>query len=131
MNQASQTLVCYVAHRKLPEGVLRSNGQMVLRVDGRYRIVIKPGPGGSWVLRTRLGDLPQEPQRRDAMLMRVLDLACGMVRTSAAACAVDQQEESLWLQQSVRSDVSMFELDEALERFVNVLPVWTSAVREE
>ena len=98
------------------------NEPLDMQVDDRYRL-----PQGGIVIVSRLRSLPDEEFDRDELLLRVSQMALGMMKEHASTCVVDSSERAIWLQQTVATN-STHEIDEAVGEFVNALAFWAKAV---
>lgn len=114
-------------------GLLNGDGHVSLHdpidmsVDGRYRLRLRALPEGGIVIVSRLHTLPDPGTDRDELVLRVSQMALGMMKEHASTCVVDASERAIWLQQTVATN-STHEIDEAVGEFVNALAFWTQAV---
>jgi len=115
----------YLARAGLGEQAIRADGRATLVIDDKYRVHLQPAAGGWLSLMSRIATLPAAGMARDHMLLEMGRLAAGMLSTHASGCVVDDKEESVWLQQSIRPDISDIDLDEAIGQFANALSFWT------
>ena len=98
-----------------------------MRVDDRYRLRLRGLPEGGIVIVSRLRTLPDPGNDRDELILRVAQMALGMMKEHASTCVIDESERALWLQQTVSTN-STHEIDEAVGEFVNALAFWAKAV---
>ncbi len=98
-----------------------------MQVDDRYRLRLRALPEGGIVIVSRLQTLPDPGNDRDKLILRVAQMALGMMKEHASTCVVDERERAIWLQQTVATN-STHEIDEAIGDFVNALAFWSKAI---
>ena len=103
------------------------NEPLDMQVDDRYRLRLRGLPQGGIVIVSRLRSLPDEEFDRDELLLRVSQMALGMMKEHASTCVVDSSERAIWLQQTIATN-STHDVDEAVGEFVNALAFWSKAV---
>lgn len=104
-----------------------ASAPVTLTVDGQYRIRLQALPQGGIAVRSRLRSLPEPGPARDDLLLGVARLACGTMKEHAAACAVDERDRAIWLQQAAPAN-STQDIDDAVGSFVNCLAFWSKAI---
>lgn len=123
----------FMARNGLSADAVRSDGRLTLTLDGKFRVHLHPA-GPAWVAITTdlmaLGGHRQTSDVDDA-LERLMNLNAGMLREHPSALVLDARRETLQLQQTLSSQASANEVEEALAEFLNVLPFWQSACAAE
>lgn len=107
----------------------RADGRLTVVVDDAFRVHLHAAPNGWLAITSRLCGLPEQSAARDELVREIGKLAAGMLSRHAAACVIDPQGRTLWLQQTLSPDSSPLALDEAVGAFVNALSFWAGAVR--
>lgn len=120
-------LLRYLVRAGIGEQAIRADGRATILIDDRYRVHLQPSAGGWLTLLSRVAPLPVPGMARDEMLLEMGRLATGMLSAHASGCVIDEREESIWLQQSIRPDSSDVDVDEAIGQFANALSFWTRA----
>ncbi|MNL19223.1 Tir chaperone protein (CesT) [compost metagenome] len=110
----------------LPSSALGDDGDVSMLVDDSFRIHLIPVESGWLCVKSRLCALSAPGKERDAQLIRLGKFAMAMLRGSVGALAIDEQEDSLHLQQMLRPDCRAESLPETLGDFVNALEKWRS-----
>ena len=113
-------------HGLLGEG-LSSLGPVNMTIDSKYRVRLRALPEGGVTIISRLRSLPDPGQARDEMILRVSQMALGMMKEHSSTCVVDESERAIWLQQTVHTN-STSEIDDAVGGFVNALAFWSKAI---
>lgn len=122
---AHPTVTAYVQRHRLEPGALRADGRLTLRVDGQYRVQVRPAADGRIALSARLLDLGGRPQAdTERLLQQLATLASGMLQQHAAALAVDAAEPALVLQQLLPADTGVDAFEDELADYVNALAFW-------
>lgn len=120
-------LLRYLARTGIGEQALRADGRATIVIDDRYRVHLQPDSAGWLSLMSRIVALPAAGIARDRLLLEMGRLAAGMLSAHASGCVIDEKEEAVWLQQSIRPDSSDVDVDEAIGQFANALSFWTRA----
>ncbi|MFD4840255.1 CesT family type III secretion system chaperone [Achromobacter sp. NPDC058515] len=128
MSAAHPLISAYASRHGLPLPA-RADGRLTVVVDDTFRIHLHPAPHGWLAMTSRLCGLPEQSAARDELVREIGRLAAGMLSRHAAACVVDPQGRTLWLQQTLSPDSSPLALDEAIGAFANALSFWAGAVR--
>ncbi|WP_313625236.1 CesT family type III secretion system chaperone [Achromobacter sp.] len=128
MTPVHPLISAYVGRHGLPLPT-RADGRFTVVVDDRFRIHLHPAPNGWLAMTSRICALPEQSAARDDLVREIGKLAAGMLSRHAAACVVDPQGRTLWLQQTLSPDSSPLALDEAVGAFANALSFWAGAVR--
>ncbi len=113
----------------LDHGTPFTGHRLSMIVDDRYRLQLQQRPDGRVLVRTRLRSLPEAGPGREEVLRQCARLACGRILHAPVACAVDDNERGLWLQQLCEASTTQ-ELNEHVGTFVNELAFWVKAVKE-
>lgn len=128
MSPVHPLVSAYVSRHGLPLPS-RADGRLTVVVDDTFRIHLHAAPNGWLAMTSRLCGLPEQSAARDDLVREIGKLAAGMLSRHAAACVVDPQGRTLWLQQTLSPDSSPLALDEAVGAFANALSFWAGAVR--
>lgn len=118
-------LLRYLARAGLGDQAIRADGRATIVIDDKYRVHLQPAAGGWLSLMARIVALPAAGIARDNLLLEMGRLAAGMLSGHASGCVIDEKEEAVWLQQSIRPDSSDIDVDEAIGQFANALSFWT------
>lgn len=125
-------LRAYMDRYGLDESVLREDGRLRLRVDGRYGVDLLALPGGNLALLSDLADLASWPADRvDGSLAHLMELAAGLLRDYASGLVIDAHRQRLQLQQVLPPQAGVDDLEQALAGFLNLLPFWLHACQQQ
>ncbi|MFJ3463688.1 CesT family type III secretion system chaperone [Achromobacter spanius] len=128
MSPVHPLIAAYVSRHGLPLPN-RADGRFTVVVDDTFRVHLHAAPNGWLAITSRLCTMPEPGAARDELVREIGRLAAGMLSRHAAACVVDPQGRTLWLQQTLSPDSSPLALDEAVGAFANALSFWAGAVR--
>jgi hypothetical protein len=122
----------FVHTRRLPSSCMRSEGRVVLTVDGRLRVHVNPAPFDRVALQADVVTLLEQDERHmDELLLKLCEQAAGLLLAHGSTLAIDRKREALVLQQSVPRNADLRVLEEALADFANALDFWRSMCRAE
>ena len=124
---SANLLQAYAQQLGMAAGDRSINEPLDMSVDDRYRLRLRALPEGGIAIVSRLRSLPDAGKDRDELVLRVSQMALGMMKEHASTCVVDSSERAIWLQQTVATN-STHEIDEAVGEFVNALAFWAKAV---
>ena len=124
---SANLLQAYAQQLGMAAGDRSINEPLDMNVDDRYRLRLRALPEGGIAIVSRLRTLPDAGKDRDELVLRVSQMALGMMKEHASTCVVDSSERAIWLQQTVATN-STHEIDEAVGEFVNALAFWAKAV---
>ena len=124
---SANLLQAYAQQLGMATGDRSINEPLDMSVDDRYRLRLRALPEGGIAIVSRLRTLPDAGKDRDELVLRVSQMALGMMKEHASTCVVDSSERAIWLQQTVATN-STHEIDEAVGEFVNALAFWAKAV---
>ncbi len=124
---SANLLQAYAQQLGMATGDRSINEPLDMSVDDRYRLRLRALPEGGIAIVSRLRSLPDAGKDRDELVLRVSQMALGMMKEHASTCVVDSSERAIWLQQTVATN-STHEIDEAVGEFVNALAFWAKAV---
>lgn len=124
---SANLLQAYAQQLGMAAGDRSINEPLDMNVDDRYRLRLRALPEGGIAIVSRLRSLPDAGKDRDELVLRVSQMALGMMKEHASTCVVDSSERAIWLQQTVATN-STHEIDEAVGEFVNALAFWAKAV---
>ena len=124
---SANLLQAYAQQLGMAAGDRSINEPLDMNVDDHYRLRLRALPEGGIAIVSRLRSLPDAGKDRDELVLRVSQMALGMMKEHASTCVVDSSERAIWLQQTVATN-STHEIDEAVGEFVNALAFWAKAV---
>ena len=124
---SANLLQAYAQQLGMAAGDRSINEPLDMNVDDRHRLRLRALPEGGIAIVSRLRTLPDAGKDRDELVLRVSQMALGMMKEHASTCVVDSSERAIWLQQTVATN-STHEIDEAVGEFVNALAFWAKAV---
>lgn len=121
-------LLAYVRRHGLEPVQARSDGGLVVVVDGLYRVLLLPAPGACLALTSVLLELGVvREDRRGDCLSALAALAAGLMRDHPSGLVLDTGGDRLLLQQ-VRTVLPQADwLEGEIAEFVNALAFWRQA----
>ena len=123
----SRLLNSYAALQGLEIDSASALAPVDMLVDGKYRLRLRALPQGGVSIVSRLRSLPDAGGQRDELILRVSQMALGMMKEHASTCVIDESERAIWLQQTVSGNYTQ-DIDEAVGSFVNALAFWSKAI---
>lgn len=125
-------LHAYSQRHGIEPTALRDDGRMVLEVNERYRLDLRPAADGAVAVTARLLGLASvPPAMQDDLLLRLTTMATGLARDHAAGLVIDEARQTLLLQQVLPGTLGVTELEEELAGFANQLEFWSRVVLRE
>lgn len=130
--RACSLLRAYMDRMGLDDSVLREEGGLRLRVDGRYVVDLLPVSGGRLAALSTLADPASwPPAHADDILICLLELSVGLLRDHACSLVIDARRQSLQLQQVLPPQAQVVDVERALAELLNLLPFWTQMCRQK
>lgn len=100
------------------------DGRHVLEFNGDLRVSCEEVPGRGILLTCPVTELPQDADRAEALLRRLLKLSLPRMTTQRAVLCLDEQSRSVLLHRGLAADVDDAAFQEALEVLLNNLEFW-------
>ncbi len=131
-DRAHAAVRAYALRHRLDPAAFRSDGRVMLDVDGKCRVMVQPAADNRIALTTRLVNLDTLPREaREPVLLRLATLATGTLREHAPGLCVDEEEQALLLQAQLPATTDAEQLEAQLAQFVNVWAFWRHACLQE
>ena len=131
-DRAHAAVRAYALRHRLDPAAFRSDGRVMLDVDGTYLVMVQPAADNRIALTSRLLDLDAlSREAREPLLLRLASLATGTLRDNAPGLCIDDEEQALLLQSQLPAATDADQLETQLAHFVNVLAFWRHACAHE
>lgn len=120
----------YMQRQGIGSERLRSDGRLGLSLGERCRLQMLPLPGGRLLFEARIAPLPEDPQRREQHIDRLLRAGAARLATHAQCCAIDRDAQAFVLQQRIAEDLSPVAFEQAVETFLRAVLFWKQVEAE-
>jgi hypothetical protein len=122
----------FAERHRLPPDAIRADGEVMLTIDGKYRVRIASAPHQRVALHAKLMSLAgRRADDADETLVELASVGCGLLKDHASTLALDAERDWLVLQQLVPANGDATMLETALADFVNALAFWTKLCAEQ
>ncbi len=131
-DRAHAAVRAYALRHRLDPSAFRSDGRVMLDIDGKLRVMVQPAADNRIALTTRLLNLDTlSREARDPVLLRLATLATGTLREHAPGLCIDEEEQALLLQAQLPATTDADQMETQLAQFVNVWAFWRHACAQE
>jgi hypothetical protein len=113
-----------VQRRGMPANAVRKDHSLVLNIDGKYRVRMRPASDRRLALQAKVLAVPGGDRSSDQAIARLMGHAAGMLRDYASTLSFNQRTHEVQLEQVLPADISDVQLDAELAEFVNALSFW-------
>lgn len=120
----------YMTRHALPGDSVGEDGRLTVIIDDRYRVHLQTSAQNWLALSTRLCALPAAGAERDTLLLLLGRQTMGVLNQYDSSCVIDKSEKNVLLQQLVRPDSKVEDVEEAMGQFANALSFWLNVVRQ-
>ena len=125
----SPMLDSYFSRNQLLVQRARFDGAVVVVVDVRYRVFIRPAPHGDLVLESKLVSLPSKKNEADELIELCLMGSWVRMLEFAEVPVLSENQEEILLQYRVSMDATVDDFEMVLGQFVNSLSEWHRILR--
>lgn len=94
----------------------------------QVRVHLSELPNHTLLIESRVCDLPTTPTEQDRVVTRLLSISLARMQSNPASLCVDAEHNALWLQRRLSKEITLDQLNTAVESLVNEIDLWRSLI---